>query len=61
MSFDTEILASKQCLSRDLEDEKEQKDIVEELTCQLLWAFNIAIDKPRIREKVRKRIESVLS
>ena len=57
MSFDTEVLASKQCLARDLKDEKEGKDIVEELTCQLLWAFNIPIDKPKIREKIRKRIE----
>ena len=56
MSFDTDILASKQCLSRDLEGEKERKDIVEELACQLLWAFNIPVDKPRIREKVKKRI-----
>ena len=57
MTFDTEILTSKQCLARDLEDEKERKDIVEELTCQLLWAFNIPVDQPTIREKIRKRIE----
>ena len=60
MSFDTEILAAKQCLARDLKGEKERKDIVEELTCQLLWAFNIPIDKPQIREKVRGRIERSL-
>ena len=57
MSFDTEVLASKQCLAHDLKDEKGRKDIVEELTCQLLWAFNIPIDNPKTKEKVRKRIE----
>ena len=57
ITFDTEVLTSKQCLARDLEDEKERKDIVEELTCQLLWAFNIPVDQSRIREKIRKRIE----
>ena len=61
MSFDTEVPASKQCLARDLEGENERKALVEELTCPLLWAFNIPIDKPQIREKVRKRIERHLS
>ena len=57
MSFDREVLASKRCLVHDLKDGKERKDIVEELACQLLWAFNIPIDKSKTREKVRKRIE----
>ena len=56
MSFDSEVEASKQCVARDLTDEKKQKDLVEELTCQLLWAFNIPIDNPNIREKIRNRI-----
>ena len=56
MSFDSEVRASKQCLARDLTDEKEQKDLVEELTCQLLWAFNIPVDNPNIREKIRNRL-----
>ena len=60
-SFDTEVLESKQCLARDLESEDKRKDIVEELTCQLLWAFNIPVDKLKHREKVRNRIDRELS
>ena len=56
-SFDTEGLALTQCLARDLESEDKRKDLVEDLTCRLLLAFNIPIDKPKIREKVRNRIE----
>ena len=59
--YDSEVLALKQCLARDLEGNKEHKDLVEELTCQLLWAFNIPVDKSRSREKLRKRIEWELS
>ena len=59
--IDTEVFTSIQCLARDLEDEKERKDIVEDLMCQLLWAFNIPVDKPNIREKIRKRIEREFS
>jgi hypothetical protein len=59
--FDTEVLASKQCFARDLENEDTRKDIVEGLMGQLLWAFNIPIDKPQIREKLRKRIEREFS
>ena len=54
--YDTEVVASKQCLSRDLENEEKRKDIVEELVCQLLWAFNIPADQPNIREGVRELI-----
>ena len=60
-SFDTEGLASTQCLARGLESENKRKDLVEDLTCQLLRAFNIPIDKPKIREKVRNRMERGLS
>ena len=56
-----EVSASKQCLSRDLENEEKQRDIVEELVCQLLWAFNIPTDQSQIRERVRNRIERELS
>ena len=58
---DRHVSASKQCLSRDLENEEKQRDIVEELVCQLLWAFNIPTDQSRIRENVRNRIERELS
>ena len=61
MCYDSEVIASKNCLARDLEDENEQKALVEELTCPLLWAFNIPIDKPQIRGKIRKRIEREFS
>ena len=55
--FDSEVLASKQCLSRDLKSKEERKDIVEELVAQLLWAFNIPINNLKVRARVRKRIE----
>ncbi len=54
--FDSAVLASKQCLSRDLESEEKRKNIVEELICQLLWAFNIPVDQPWVRERFRGRI-----
>ena len=59
--FDTEVFASKQCFARDLEGEDTLKDLVEDLMCQLLWAFNVPIDKGPIRKKVRKRIEREFS
>lgn len=55
--FDTEVSASIQCFARDLESEKRRKDFVEDLMCQLLWAFNVPTDNPYVIEKVRKRIE----
>ena len=54
---DSAVFASKQCLARDLENEEKRKNIIEELTSQLLWAFNIPIDQPWIRQRVRGRIE----
>ena len=60
-SFDTEGIASTQCLARDLESKDKRKDLVEDLTCQLLRAFNIPIDKLQIRGKIRKRIEREFS
>ena len=54
---DSDVFASKQCIARDLENAEKQKDIVEELTCQLLWAFDIPIDQPQIKKQVRDRIE----
>ena len=34
--YDSEVIASKNCLARDLEGENERKNLVEELTCPLL-------------------------
>lgn len=54
---DSEVFVSGQYLTRDLENPGKRSDIIEELTNQLLWTFDIAIDKPWIRERVRRRIE----
>ena len=54
---DSDVFASKQCMARDLENAEKKRDIVEELTCQLLWAFDIPINDPHVRERVRNRIE----
>ena len=54
--FDTEVSASIECLARDLENEDKRNPIVEDLMGQLLWAFNIPVDNPVVREKVTKRI-----
>ena len=59
--FDTEVSSSIECLAHDLENEDKRNAIVEELMCQLLWAFNIPVDNPRVKEKVRKRIEREFS
>lgn len=59
--FDTEVFASKQCFARELEGEDTLKALVEDLMCQLLWAFNVPIDKVPMREKVKKRIEREFS
>ena len=59
--FDTEVSASIQCLARDIEIKENRKDIVEDLMCQLLWAFNVPVDKSPIRKKIRNRIERELS
>ena len=42
--------------SRDLKDPAHQKNIFEELTMQLLWAFNIPTDNEDIIEYVRKMV-----
>ena len=57
--YDSEIFAStsKTYLSHDLKDPAHQKNIFEELTMQLLWAFNIPTDNEDIIEYVRKAIE----
>ena len=54
---DSEVLVSKRCLSRDLENEETRRDIINELTCQLIWVFNIPIDKSWVRKQVRNWIE----
>ena len=55
-SIDTEVSASIQCLARDLENEERRKDIVEDLMCQLLWAFNIPTDEQWVRDLIRRWI-----
>ena len=54
---DSEFSIPIQCMPRDFENRENRLSIVEELTCQLLWAFNIPVNHPRIRERVRHRIE----
>ena len=56
---DLEVLAStsKTYLSRDFEDTAQQKSIFEDLTMQLLWAFNIPIDAEGIITRVGELIE----
>ena len=56
---DSEVLAStsKTYLSRDFEDPAQQKSIFEDLTMQLLWAFNIPIDAEGIITRVGELIE----
>ena len=44
-------------LSRDLKDPAHQKTIFEELTMQLLWAFNIPTDNEHLIGYIRKAIE----
>ena len=56
---DSEVFAStsKTYLSRDFEDPAQQKTIFEDLTMQLLWAFNIPIDVEGIITRVGELIE----
>ena len=51
---------SKTYLSRDLKDPAHQKTIFEELTLQLLWAFNIPTDNENIIGPVRTVIEDCI-
>lgn len=57
--YASEVFAStsKTYLSRDLKDPAHQKNIVEELTTQLLWAFNMPTDNEELMEHVREEIE----
>ena len=59
MCHDSEVFAStsKTYLSRDFEDPAQQKTIFEDLTMQLLWAFNIPIDAEGIITRVGELIE----
>ena len=54
--FNTEVSSSIECLARDLENRDKRNAIVEDLMDQLLWAFNIPVDNPHVKEKVKKRI-----
>lgn len=59
---DSEVLAStsKTYLSRDFEDREQQINITEELTMQLLWAFDIPTDDEHIIEHVRRLIKGLI-
>ena len=50
-------ITSKQYLSRDITDPTYQRTIFEDLTMQLLWAFNIPTDSEHIIDRVSKLIE----
>ena len=52
--FDSEVLASLQCLSQDLIDRNKFIDTVDQLTDPLLWAFNIVVDDAARKELVEK-------
>ena len=56
-ALDSEIFASQQCLYRDLHDQAESKKIVENLTLQLLWAYNTPNSR-EMKERIRTQIDS---
>ena len=56
-SYDSEISASKQCFAHDLHDIDERINIIENLTPQLLWSFDIPADDPKVIETVRMFVE----
>ena len=49
-SLDSEIAASIQCFPRDLAEKEKNLDIVNDLTGQILWAFNV--DNPKKRKEL---------
>ena len=52
--FDSEVLASLQCLPQDLIDRNKFIDTVDQLTDPLLWAFNIVVDDAARKELVKQ-------
>ena len=52
---------SKTYLSCDLKDPTHQKTIFEELTLQILWAFNIPTDNEHLITHIRKSIEDCIN
>lgn len=54
---DTEFSCSEQCLMIDLHDLEKRKKLVEDLTVQLIWPFNIPADDDEVRKQLRERIE----
>ena len=56
-SYDSEISASKQCFAHDLHDKDKRINIIENLTSQLLWSFDIPADEPKVIETVRTFVE----
>ncbi|MDE0084727.1 MAG: hypothetical protein OXU23_03380 [Candidatus Poribacteria bacterium] len=54
---ESEVVAVKRCLSRDLQSRVKRVDLVEELIGKVLWSFDIPIDEERVRDLVRRRID----
>lgn len=57
--FDSEVLASLQCLPQDLIDRNKFIDTVDRLTDPLLWAFNIVVDDAARKELVEQLLLGV--
>ena len=54
---DSEVYAATQCMPRDFNNSDRLIDIVEELVHQLIWAYNIPINKTWVKDRVGKQIE----
>lgn len=57
--YNDKVLAttSNHYITRDIAEQEHQKNIFEDLTMQLLWAFNIPTDNDNIRQHVAELIE----
>lgn len=57
--FDSDILVFEQCLPFDLYESEKRKKVVENLICQLLWAYNIQSDDGLVRKRVRDSLSNL--
>ena len=57
-ALDSEIFASQQCLYHDLHDQTESKKIIENLTLQLLWAYNTPNSR-EMKKRIRTHLERI--